>query len=101
MSELTKEHFAQHMKRMDKRFDGVEKNIKGVEKKIEVVETRVEGIEKKIDGVEKRIETEIAGLAKMVADGFADQQKRLDVRDKVENMDERIKRIETALNIAA
>jgi hypothetical protein len=57
--------------------------------------------ELKVD-ISKKIETEIAGLAKMVADGFAEQDKRLNVHDKVvENTDKRIKRIEGALNIAS
>jgi hypothetical protein len=71
MSTLTKEYFDQHMKRIDNRFDSVE----------------------------KKIEDEIHNLATITAKGFEDIAKRLDVRDRVEKLETKMSKVETALNV--
>jgi hypothetical protein len=71
MSTLTKEYFDQHMKRIDNRFDSVE----------------------------KKIEDEIHNLSEMTAKGFEDIAKRLDVRDRVEKLEKKMTKVETALNV--
>ena len=57
---------------------------------------RLDGVEKKI---EKKIENEIHGLATMVAKGFDEITKRLDVRDRVEKLENRMTKVESALNV--
>ncbi len=53
-------------------------------------------IEKKI---EKKIEEEISSLAKIVAKGFDDITKRLDVRERVEKLEKKMTKVESALNV--
>lgn len=71
MSELTKEYF-------DKQLGGLKTDIGNF----------------KAD-IENKIEAEVAGLATMISN----LEDRIDVREKVQDMDKRVKRIETALNI--
>ena len=65
MSDLTKEYFDRRMTGIDKRFDAVDKRF---------------------ESLESTLETEISGLATMITKGFADLEKRLDVRDRVEHL---------------
>lgn len=45
------------------------------------------------------IEDEIHGLATMVADGFDDLAKRLDVRERVDSLEKKMTKVESALNV--
>ncbi len=57
--------------------------------------SRIEKINKldvKIDGVE-------TNLAQMIAKGFADIEKRLDVQERVEKLKKKMTKVETALNV--
>lgn len=85
MNTLTKEYFDQHMGRIDKRFDSVDK--------------RLGSMDDRFDSVEKKIEDEISGLATMVANGFEDIAKRLDVKDRVEKLEKKMTKVETVLNV--
>jgi chaperonin cofactor prefoldin len=78
MTTLSKEYFDQHMKGINQRFDSVDQRF---------------------DNVEKKIEDEIHGLATMVAKGFDDLAKRLDVRERVEKLETKVTTIESALNV--
>lgn len=49
--------------------------------------------------IEKTIEKEVHGLATMVAKGFADLEKRLDVRDRVEKLEKQMTKVTSALNV--
>ena len=71
MDTLTKEYFDEHMDRIDTRFDAVE----------------------------KKIEDEVQGLATIVANGFAELEKRLDVQERVEKLEKKMTKVETALNV--
>jgi hypothetical protein len=61
----------------------------------EYFDQRIDVVEKNI---EKKIEDEIHGLATMVAKGFDDLAKRLDVRDRVEKLEKKMTKVESALN---
>lgn len=54
-------------------------------------------MDKGFDSVEKKIENEASDLATMVSN----LEDRIDVRDQVQNLDKRMKKIESALNISA
>jgi hypothetical protein len=49
--------------------------------------------------IEKKIEDEIHGLATMVAKGFDDLAKGLDVRDRVGELEKKMSKGESALNV--
>lgn len=49
--------------------------------------------------IEKKIEDEIHGLATMVAKGFDDLAKRLDVRERVEKLEQQMSKVGSALNV--
>lgn len=85
MTTLSKEYFDQHMKRIDKRFDSVD--------------NRFDSVDDRFDKVEKKIEDEIHGLAVMTAKGFDDIAKRLDVRERVEKLEKKMSKVESALNV--
>ena len=65
----------------------------------EYFDQRMTGIDRRFDAVEKKIEDEIHGLAIMTAKGFDDLAKRLDVRDRVEKLENKMTKVETALNV--
>ena len=75
MTELTKEY-------LDKKLDGQTTEIKSY------VDDKVSSVEEKIND-----------MAGMVARGFEEIKKELDVRHEVENLNRRISKIEHALNI--
>jgi hypothetical protein len=58
-----------------------------------------EYFDNRMDTFEKKIEDEIHGLATMVAKGFDDLAKRLDVRDRVEKLEKKMSKVESALNV--
>lgn len=84
MSELTKEYF-------DQQIGGLRSDVN----------TQIDGLrskmDKRFDAVEKKIESEASDLATMVSN----LEDRIDVRDQVQNLDKRMKKIESALNISA
>jgi hypothetical protein len=49
--------------------------------------------------IEKKIEDESHGLATMVANGFADLEKRFDVRERVETLEKKMTKVQSALNV--
>jgi len=75
MLELTKEY-------LDKKLDGQTAEIKSY------IDDKISSVEEKIDD-----------LAVMVARGFEEVKKEIDVRSEVENLGRRMVRIEQALNI--
>jgi len=75
MNTLTKEYFDKHLSAHTVR-----------------IEKEVEKLGAKIDNVE-------ANLATMIAKGFADIEKRLDVRERVEKLEKKMTKVETALNV--
>jgi len=79
MSDLTKEY-------LDKQLDSQTKELKSY-------------VEEKIVGLDTKIENEIAGLARITANGFEEIKRELDVRKEVASLDRRTFRIEQALNI--
>ena len=88
MSELTKEY-------LDKKLDSQTVEIKSY------VDDRVDGLatKKDLENLVISDEEKIDDLAVMVARGFEEVKKELDVRTQVENLDHRMVRIEQALNI--
>jgi hypothetical protein len=57
------------------------------------------GLAGQTDRIEKKIEEEVEGLATMVAKGFADLEKRLDVKDRVDALEKKMTKVESALNV--
>jgi hypothetical protein len=58
--------------------------------------------DRRVGNLEKgvgELKQDIHDLAKMVAKGFADLEKRLDVRDRVETLEAKMKKVESALNV--
>ncbi len=51
------------------------------------------------DEIKNEIKDEINGLATMVAKGFDDIAKRLDVRERVEKLENKMTKVESALNV--
>lgn len=102
MSELTREY-------LDKKLDklATKEDIKDVKSLVKTEVGRLETkIETEVGKLDTKIENEVANLATMVAKGFADTDRRLDeikreldVKDKVDNLDHRMFKIEQALNI--
>ncbi len=88
MSDLTKEYF-------DSAFKGLENRL---DSKIKHVET---GFDSKIKGLEKNltllIERKNDELAQMVAKGFEDLEKRLDLKDRVEKLEHEFSQLKQAL----
>jgi hypothetical protein len=58
-----------------------------------------EYFDQRLDKVEKKMEDEIHGLAVMTAKRFDDLAKRLDVRDRVEKLENKMSKVETTLNV--
>ena len=58
-----------------------------------------EYFDERLDAVERKIEDEVHGLATMVAKGFDDLSKRLDVKDRVEQLEKKMSKVESALNV--
>ena len=56
-------------------------------------------VSNRFDAVEKKIEDEIHGLAVMTAKGFDDLAKRLDVRERVEKLEQQMSNLGSALNV--
>ena len=79
MTTLTKEDLNKALAEQSERFD----------KKLA---QHTERLEAKIDHVEDN-------LATMVANGFADIEKRLDVRERVDTLETKVKKLESALNL--
>lgn len=75
MSDLTREY-------LDKKLDSQTTELKSY------VEEKVVGLDEKIDS-----------LARMTANGLAEIKRELDVKDRVDNLDRRMFKIEQALNI--
>jgi enolase len=58
-----------------------------------------EYFDQRLNKVEKNMEDEIHGLAAMTAKGFDDIIKRLDVHERVEKLEKKMAKVETALNV--
>jgi hypothetical protein len=88
MTELTKEHFEKYL---DLKLGGLanKKDLIVLEHKVIRMEGRL--IKKINEGTEE--------LARMVARGFDDIQKRLDVRDRVDKLEIDMSKIKGALNL--
>ena len=61
----------------------------------EYFDQRMEHMDGRFDSVEKSIED----LAAMTARGFADLEKRLDVRERLETLEKKMSKVESALNV--
>lgn len=57
------------------------------------------GIDKRFDALEHTMQDEIHGLAAMITNGFEDIAKRLDVRERVEKLEKKMTKVESALNV--
>jgi hypothetical protein len=49
--------------------------------------------------IKEKIEQEVHSLATMVAKGFADIEKRIDVRERVEKLERKMTKVGSALNV--
>lgn len=65
----------------------------------EMVANDFASVDKRFDAVEKKIETDVHALAEMTSKGFEDLEKRLDAASQVHDLDRRMKKIESALQI--
>ncbi len=54
-----------------------------------------EYFDERMDEIKKEIES----LATMVANGFSDLEKRLDVRERVDSLEKKMTKVESALNV--
>ena len=104
MDTLTKKYFDQHIKRIESRFDSVESRFDLVERNMKKkIEDEIHGLAmmtaKGFNDLDKKIEDEIHGLAMMTAKGFDDLDKRLDVRDRVDKLEKKMTKVESALNV--
>ena len=85
MSDLTKEYFDKHMAQMNRRFDAMD--------------TRLDVMQAYMDRRFDNVEKEIHDLARMTAIGFSELEKRLDVRERLETLEKKMTKVETALNV--
>jgi len=56
-------------------------------------------IDQRFESLENKFETEIGGLAAMITRGFDDLAKRIDVRDRVDTLEKKMTKVESALNV--
>ena len=105
MSDITKEYLdkslSQVIKTVDKRLNKAEiKLIKRFDNPlVEQTKHFDSALVAQSILLEKKIEKETHGLATMVAKGFDEVERRLDLSDRVEKLEDRFRKIETALNI--
>lgn len=99
MEAVSKQEFTQSMNRIDKRFTGIDKRFDAVDKRFDSIDKRFDGVDKRLDAVEQTIHDEIHGLAAMITKGFADLEKRLDVKERVDTLEKKMTKVETALNV--
>ena len=94
MPALTTQYLDKKLKNLATKDD-----IKGARKDVEALRlTTKEGIKR----LDTKIENEIAGLARMTANGFEEIKNELDIKGvkrDVRNLNQRTSRIEQALNI--
>lgn len=124
MESVTKKEFTQAVEHLDKRFDTVDGRLDVIDKRFADVGRRFAGVDRRFDAIDKRfvvvdqrfdaiesrlaattvrlehkIEEEVSGLAAMITKGFADLEKRLDVKDRVDVLEGKVAKIESALNV--
>jgi uncharacterized protein YqgV (UPF0045/DUF77 family) len=58
-----------------------------------------EYFDQRLDNTKKEIVEEIHELAAMTAKGFDDVARRLDVRERVDALEQKMKKVESALNV--
>jgi chaperonin cofactor prefoldin len=56
-------------------------------------------IDKRFEVLSSEMRDEFQNLAAMIANGFADIEKRLDVRERVDTLETKVKKLESALNV--
>jgi hypothetical protein len=59
----------------------------------------IEKLDNRIDNLEVKIREDFNELGRMISAGFEDIVNRLDVRPRVEKLENKVERIERALNI--
>ena len=87
MSDLTKEY-------LDKKLDklATKEDIKGLDVKIG-------GLEAKIENLDVKIENEVANLAGMMSRRFDEVEKKLDLREEIDELKVKMSKVWQALNI--
>ncbi|KKS25897.1 MAG: hypothetical protein A2736_02735 [Candidatus Yanofskybacteria bacterium RIFCSPHIGHO2_01_FULL_41_27] len=102
MAELTKEYLDKQLGKLatkssinnlDKKIDNL---AHSVDKKIDNL---AHSVDEKIDNLAHSVDEKIDNLAMIVANGFAEVKRELDVRDEVAALNRRMSRIEQALNL--
>ena len=88
MNTLSKEHFDERMDAVETRFDEVDTRLGGVDKRINAMDKRFKAVDQHFDA-----------LATMIARGFDDIPKRLDVRERVDSLEKKMATVESALNV--
>ncbi len=59
----------------------------------------IKGLDIKIDGLDTKIENEVANLAGMMSRRFDELEKKLDLREEVDQLKTQMKKVWDALNI--
>jgi hypothetical protein len=62
-------------------------------------DTELGGLRQEVAAMKTEIKEEIQELARITANGFADLEKRLDVRERVDTLETKFKKLESALNL--
>ena len=91
MAELTKEYLDKQLGKL-----ATKSSINNLDKKIDNL---AHSVDKKIDNLAHSVDEKIDNLAMIVANGFAEVKRELDVRDEVAALNRRMSRIEQALNL--
>lgn len=96
MANLTKEY-------LDKQFKtlATKEGLQDVKKDVAKLASRVDGLTSKVDGLasKKDLEDQIEGLATMVQREFVALNRKLDVRERVEKLEQEMQFVKQALNI--
>jgi hypothetical protein len=58
-----------------------------------------EHFDERMNEVRDQLKSDIHQLAAMVASGFSDLSKRLDVRERVDSLEKKMTKVESALNV--
>jgi chaperonin cofactor prefoldin len=96
MEPVSKQEFNQAMTRIDKRFQSIDQHFEAIDKRFDTLEARLAATTVRL---EHKMEEEFQGLATMVARGFEDLAKRLYIKDRVDTLEKKMTKVESALNV--
>lgn len=110
MANLTKEYFDKKIDQITGKFTQVDGQFKQGNKGFILVNKRLDRLDNKIDKLDVKIssvrgelithsEKKIDELAAMVANGFEELGESLNMRERVEKIEDKIQKIESALRI--